>query len=361
MAREAIAVIGGGIVGASLAYHLAERADVTLLERAHPAAGATGASFAWINASFDVQPEEFRLRRESMLGWVELERRIGPELRIQRGGSIVWLSDPESARGIEQAVRRHHAWGYPVRLIDRAELRALEPHVEPEPDAVIVYSEDEASLEPAAATAALLRAAEERGARVLAPAEVTGFELGGSRLLAVETTRGAIRADTAVLAAGIDAPRLAARLGLRIPLVDAPGVLAHTAPLVERVAKRVLLAPEIHLKQQLDGRVVIGEHAGGFHSADASRTHGEQLLAAAAHWLPALAKAELERVTLGRRPMPADGKPIVGFCGDGPRVYLAVMHSGVTLAPVIGRLACREILDGEPAELLAPYRLSRFG
>ena len=73
-----------------------------------------------------------------------------------------------------------------------------------------------------------------------------------------------------------------------------------------------------------------------------------------------------ERVTsidarVGWRPMPADGMPIVGFTPDAPDLYLAVMHAGVVMAPIVGRLATGEIVAGDEAEALAPCRLSRFG
>ena len=64
---------------------------------------------------------------------------------------------------------------------------------------------------------------------------------------------------------------------------------------------------------------------------------------------------------VGWRPMPADGKPIVGFTPDAPGLYFAVMHSGVVMAPVVGRLATDEIVTGREAEALAPCWLSRFG
>ena len=64
---------------------------------------------------------------------------------------------------------------------------------------------------------------------------------------------------------------------------------------------------------------------------------------------------------IGRRPMPVDGAPIVGFTPDAPGLYLAVMHSEVVMAPVVGRLATGEIVAGGEAESLAPCRLSRFG
>ena len=64
---------------------------------------------------------------------------------------------------------------------------------------------------------------------------------------------------------------------------------------------------------------------------------------------------------VGWRPMPADGMPIVGFTPDASGLYLAVMHAGVVMAPVVGRLATAEIVDGNEAEALAPCRASRFG
>jgi len=68
----------------------------------------------------------------------------------------------------------------------------------------------------------------------------------------------------------------------------------------------------------------------------------------------------LEKVTLGFRPLPKDGYPLIGFPDGAPGVYLAVMHSGVTLCPIVSRLAALEILDGVEVELLASYRHSRF-
>ncbi|HXZ84977.1 MAG TPA: FAD-dependent oxidoreductase, partial [Myxococcota bacterium] len=96
-------------------------------------------------------------------------------------------------------------------------------------------------------------------------------------------------------------------------------------------------------------------------TADASRAYGERLLAEAARWLPELANASLERVTLGQRPFPVDGHPILGWAEGAPGIYLGVMHSGVTLAPLVGQFACSEILDGARIELLEAYRPSRFG
>ena len=77
--------------------------------------------------------------------------------------------------------------------------------------------------------------------------------------------------------------------------------------------------------------------------------------------LPGIERGGVEKMTQGFRPMPADGFPIVGFAPGRRDLYIAVMHSGVTLGALMGRLAASEILEGVTAEPLAPYRLERFG
>ncbi|NPB39923.1 FAD-binding oxidoreductase, partial [Shigella sonnei] len=87
---------------------------------------------------------------------------------------------------------------------------------------------------------------------------------------------------------------------------------------------------------------------------------GKTIQDAAACYLPALGKAEIERVSIGQRVVPRDSLPVVGFAPRLGGLYVAVTHSGVTLAPALGRLAALEILDGVVADPLANYRLGRF-
>ena len=152
---------------------------------------------------------------------------------------------------------------------------------------------------------------------------------------------------------------MAALAGVRLPLADSPGLLAHSVPVPRRLM-RVVLAPTAHLVQRSDGRVVTGTDFGGGESWDASAAHGRALLAEAARYVPALAGVELDRVSVGWRPMPRDRLPAVGPASGASGVYLAVTHSGVTLAPILGRLAAAEILDGLRFGLLEAYRPSRF-
>jgi glycine/D-amino acid oxidase-like deaminating enzyme len=356
-----IVIAGAGIVGANIAYQLARRgADVTVLERDTPAHGATSKSFAWINSTFSKQPwAYFYLNRLGMQAWRHLERDV--ELPVRWGGSIEWYANEKEARELADQVRRHEAWGYPVRTIDERALRGLEPSVQFSSVAGASHSEDEGHVDPVKATEAILAAATKHGARLIPKTSVTGLDLRGDRLQAVRTSTGEVQADVLVIACGIDTPRVAAFASVRVPLKESPGVLVHSAP-QPPLLNRVVLAPGAHMKQKPDGRIVTGVGFGGTPTKDSSREGGERFLrGAAAGVLPALAKAELEHVTLGFRPLPQDEYPIVGFAPGRRDLYITVMHSGVTLSPFIGRAAAAEILDGVDVEPLAPYRLARFG
>jgi glycine/D-amino acid oxidase-like deaminating enzyme len=243
--------------------------------------------------------------------------------------------------------------------VDEAALRSLEPHVEPGAVAAAAHAEAEGSVDPVGATDILIAGARREGARIEFPAEVVGLDEREGRLHAVRTAAGTIDADVLIIACGTDTPRIAAMAGVRVPLKDSPGVLVHTGPR-ERVLERVVLSPVAHMKQKPDGRIVTGSGFGGSPTTDASREAGERFLQEAATVLPSFRQATVEKVTLGWRPLPQDEFPIVGFPPARRDVYIAVMHSGVTLSPLVAHLAAMEILDGVDVEPLAPYRPARF-
>jgi glycine/D-amino acid oxidase-like deaminating enzyme len=138
---------------------------------------------------------------------------------------------------------------------------------------------------------------------------------------------------------------------------DSPGVLAHVTP-QKRIVERVILSPVGNVKQKPDGRIVVGSDFGK--TSDTSPEAARNLLSKVSAVLPGLDKMEIEKVTLGYRPIPRDGHPIIGFPAGRSDVYIAVMHSGMTLGPLVGRFAALEILDGANVDPLAQYRLERF-
>ncbi|HTA70161.1 MAG TPA: FAD-dependent oxidoreductase [Bryobacteraceae bacterium] len=350
-----IIIVGAGIIGASLAYHLAKRgARVTVVDAQHPAAGATGKSFGWLNATFSKRPRSyFDFSMASIDGWHRLEQELAGDLQVQWGGSVAWFLPGPEAEQLRRDVLHHRQWGYAVRLLDQAGVRELLPHVAPGPIGVACHSEPEGAVDPIHAVSVLLDKARQFGADIRYPCQVT--RLDGA---VVHTSQGVIEGHAVVLACGVDSPRLARLAGVNVPLKDAPGVLIHTTPQA-RLIDRIVQAPGVHFRQKLDGRIVVGgQIVGGAGTADAPIADELQVFSKVSEFLDFA--GAIEYTTLGYRVMPADEYPIVGFADASPNLYVAATHSGVTLAPVIGELAAMEILDGVSQPRLAPYRPARF-
>jgi len=359
-----IVIAGAGIIGASIAYHLAKRgAQVTILDAEHPGSGATGKSLGWINATFSKRPRAyFDLNYAGIAAWRRLELELDGELNVQWGGSVAWFPPGSEADDLRVNVRYHQEWGYAVHLISEAELHGLLPLVSPGEIGAACHSEHEGSVNPLQALNVLLERARRLGAEVRFPCQVTGIGLRGGRVESLQTTDGPLEASMFVLACGVGSPSLARMAGVDVPLKDSPGVLLHTAP-APRLIDRVVLAPATHFKQSPDGRIVAGGQivaGAGTAATEASKEQAGEIQRLAGRFLPQIKDLPVERVTLGYRVMPRDEYPILGFAPVCPNLYVAATHSGVTLAPLIGQLVALEILDGIQVEALEPYRPSRF-
>ena len=366
-----IIVVGAGIVGASIAYHLSRRKDVavTVLERDELCAGASGHSFAWLN-SFGKDPVSYHhFNRRSMDIWDRFARRLGMDLDLHWGGELRWESTPERAGALQQRIKQLQAWGYPIRIISSDELRELEPGLSPGPVTTASFSEIDGRVDPLKVIEACLQRAGEDGTVVHTQTPVTELCLdGGGKIEAVNTLNGEISCDVMVLANGTAVTELAATAGVHIPQQYSPGVVIRTdpqPPILQTVS--VLHLPpidedrhEIHLRQSADGTLAIGQGSQESVDQDDSQEHADALLSRAIHYLPVLAGARAIPTPVGYRPMPIDGLPVLGFCAAAPNLYIALMHSGITLAPLVGELATLEIVDGADVEMLAPYRPERF-
>ena len=366
-----IIVVGAGIVGASIAYHLSRRKDVavTVLERDELCAGASGHSFAWLN-SFGKDPVSYHhFNRRSMDIWDRFARRLGMDLDLHWGGELRWESTPERAGALQQRIKQLQAWGYPIRIISSDELRELEPGLSPGPVTTASFSEIDGRVDPLKVIEACLQRACESGTVVHTQTPVTELCLDGEgKIEAVNTPSGEISCDVVVLANGTAVTELAATAGVHIPQQYSPGVVIRTdpqPPILHNVS--VLHLPpidedrhEIHLRQSADGTLAIGQGSQESVDRDDSQEHADALLSRAVHYLPALAGARAIPMPVGYRPMPIDELPVLGFCNAAPNLYIALMHSGVTLAPLVGELGTIEIVDGARVEMLAPYRPERF-
>ncbi|MDE2785280.1 MAG: FAD-dependent oxidoreductase [Chloroflexota bacterium] len=366
-----VVVIGAGIVGASIAWRVASRgARVTILDRAEPGSGASSHSFAWINAGAKEPVGYHNLNRRSLEMWPRFADALGEDVGLRWGGKLAWEVEPEAAKALVARVQQLQSWGYPSRLVSREELQELEPALNIGPVVAADYNENEGQVEPQMVVNACLNRLRELEASIVTGAAVTGLRKDSQdRVVSVQTAAGDIDADIVVVAAGTATTAVAALAGLNVPQAESPGVVIRTTPMPSLLQNvPVVYAPpledgrrEIHLRQCPDGRLMIGEGDQESLAEDDSQAHADDLLARACQHLPGLTGATAIPVPVGWRPMPLDGYPVMGFASEAPNLYVALTHSGVTLAPALNQLAALEICDGARADaVLGPYRPERF-
>ena len=371
-----IVVVGAGILGASIAWRIASRGSrVTLIDKAEPGSGASSHSFAWINAGAKEPLDYHNLNRRSLDMWQRFASGLADDgdvasVGLRWGGKVSWEADEAAAEQLRAQVRQLQSWGYPTRLISASELSELEPSLDVGDVAAAEYSENEGQVEPQLVVDACVRRLAEWDAAVHAQTELVGFSSDASgRIVAVNTTSGYIECDFVVLAAGTETSSLASLAGVYVPQAESPGVVIRTTPVHELLRNvPVVYAPglgdgrqEIHIRQCADGRMMIGEGNQESLAEDDSQAHADDLLERACNYLPGLAGAKAIPVPVGWRPMPLDGYPVMGFTPEAPNMYIALTHSGVTLAPVLSQLAALEVCDGVNAsDVLSAYRPTRF-
>ena len=352
---DEIIVVGAGIIGASIAYHLTKRGvNVLIVDRVGPAAGATGKSFAWINANHVADDAYHRLRYQSLAEYHRLDQELDHALGVRWSGALCFdIDDAE----LDQRLARFQALGYPAELIVHNQFRDLEPNYQTPPKRALRLPM-EAAIQPIKATSALIDAAIRLGAKAIYGGDVKAIRRQNSQILGIETDNGRQDAKIVILAAGIGASGLLGSIGIDLPMANRPGLMLHSRPIAP-ILDHVIWGDRVHIKQQDDGRLVIGEIFSDGKVEQDQHAIAKEMLAEARRCLSGI-DIEIERTTIGMRPMPKDGMPVVGHVTGFQGLYLAVMHSGITLAPIIGRMTAEEVQDEVTFDALAPYRLDRF-
>ncbi|WP_150308319.1 NAD(P)/FAD-dependent oxidoreductase [Planctomonas psychrotolerans] len=352
MTSGVVVVVGAGIVGASVAYHLARSgAAVALIDRSLPGCGATGESFGWIGDATGDWPGGAQDLRPHVLSEYSSLGEVLP-LDVRWTGSLAWIA-PAGGRGPRPPVL-----GPTQRLLDEEAVRRLEPSLRVAPDSA-VHSATDGAVDPVSMTETLVRAARAHGAAVLFGGTVLDVRIRAGRVSGVSTSVGELECAQVVLANGTDAPALCAPLGTRLPVTSSPAVLLRLRARAGTV--RTLIAhPEFEVRGVGGGHLVATTTYGGETSSAELAERGRRIAHSLTTVFGASARIRLDSVRVGMRPMPADGAPIVGWLDGVAGAYVAVAHSGVTLAPLLGRLVAEEILRATSAPELARCRPSRF-
>lgn len=361
-------VIGGGVIGASAAYRLAQGgAAVTLLDRGRLCGGTSAASFAWTNSNQKTPREYHDLNVEGMRAHAALRNEFGAAPWWHGGGNLHIAAGDAARASLRERIERLRGWDYAADEITAAGALALEPDLPPAAlrDATIAFYPDEAWIETTVYVYALTRAAEAAGARVAAETEVRELRREGNRVTGARAASGEVfEADVVVNCAGRWAGDLGASAGAGLPMAPNRSVLAITPPALTRLG-RVVHAPRCQFRPDGGGRVLVqADEVDDAVTASRAETAPSDLAAElvrrASELLPGLAGAGVESARLGIRSMPADGRTVIGPQGGISGYYAIVTHSGVTLAPFLAVAAAEEILRRRSDPRLASFRPDRF-
>ena len=258
-----VAVVGAGIVGGAIAFHLARRgAEVTLIDAGEPGSGATSHSFAWIN-SFGKEPRAYgALNRRSLDTWDRFVRLLDADVGLRWGGHLTWAASDEDAAALARNVARLQSWGYVARMVDESVMLRLEPGLRPGIVKAAAYSENDGHVQGTRVAQTCASRVRQMGGHVMSASPVSGLAVHAERVTSIRLPGGSIACDAVVLAAGVATTRLAEMAGVYLPQEESPGVVVRTEPLppvLRNVA--ALYAPPplrregrpVHLRQSSDG------------------------------------------------------------------------------------------------------------
>ncbi|WP_327653988.1 NAD(P)/FAD-dependent oxidoreductase [Streptomyces sp. NBC_00483] len=356
-------VVGAGVLGACVAYHLARAGvEVVVLEEAGPASGTSSATFAADVTHLKTPHTYYRLNRQGSDGHRALAEELdGPTWR-HPVPLVQWADSDDAQRTLLEQALRVREWGHDCRNAPASALRELAPAVDPAActvDEIVVHT-GTAWFDAPRLVNALLDAAVRAGAEAHYGTRVTGLLRDGARVVGAEAGERSWGADVVVNCAGPAADQIAALAGARLPLRHVPGLVAESAPLAEEPLTAILSAPGIDLRPTADGGVLaLSWEVDARLDGMAADGLPSELHRRASTVVPGLGGARIADARIGVRPVPLDGLPLVGEADAAPGLYHLVSHSAVTLAPVLGRLAAQEITSGRAAEELDAYRPGR--
>lgn len=368
-ARADVVVIGGGIVGASVAFHLAEAevGDVVLLERGEIAGGSSGKPIGGVRAQFS-DALNIRLAARSLAAYERFPQRPGADIALDDVGYLFLLRAPPDVARFERSIAIQNEHGVATRLLSPAEAHELCPPVDPDAFLAAAFSPSDGHARPAVAAGAYVAAARRRGARVATRCEVTGVEVRGGEIAAVHTTRGSVRASTVVCAAGPWSSAVGAMAGVELDVRPIRRQIAFSAPFAPGPPPRLPFTIDYDSTFYFHGAgdgVLLGmsdpDQAPGF-GCDYTEEWLPALRRAAARCAPSLAGLALSRGWAGLYEMTPDANALIGESPSVGRFLYATGFSGhgFCQAPAAGEVV-RDLVRGvRPFVDVTPLRAERF-
>jgi len=377
--KSRIVIIGGGIIGCSIAYHLAKRGerDVVVLERLQLTHGATWHA-AGLVGQLRSSSNLTRLMRYGAELYGRLEAETGQATGWQRVGSVRLASSAARWLELKRSATMAKGFGFHVELVSAKEAHQLFPLLDVRGVEGAAWIEGDGYVDPASLTMAYAAGARAGGVTIVQGVRVTGLERRGRRVTTVATTQGSIEAECVINATGMWGREIAAMVGTRVPVC----AVEHQYFVTEKTDRIPAGLPtlrdpdaDIYVKPE-PGALAVGgwePNTRSWGAGGIAHDFGPELLPPdfdrfsplaeeASERIPVLNDVGIRQMINGPIPITADGEPIIGLSPELDNFYLCCgFTSGIAASGGAGWVMANWIVDGDPGLDLWPFDVRRFG
>ncbi len=366
-------VIGGGVMGASILFHLAERraGNILLLERTTLGAGSTGRSSGIIRMHYSTEINS-RLAWESLPVWQNWSDHVGEGDAGWTQTGFMTISDEAYRPSLESAVAMQQGCGVRTEIISTSEARAIAPAFEINDDETIAWEPDSGYGDPSGATLGFVTRARELGADARLDSPALSVELEADRVAAVTTAQDRIETPVAIVATGPWSSQFLSGLDLDLPLQ----ATRHEVFMLRRQLDAIPTHPGgadianlTYFRPEAADLTLVGNGNAGkdvdpnSYDTGVSMEYLSDIWSRLSRRIPAMESAEFTHGYAGLYTETPDSHPIVDSVDGVEGLYICTGFSGhgFKLAPAVGKLIAELMLDGKVSSIdIRPLRMSRF-
>jgi len=362
-----VVIVGGGVIGTSIAFHLAEAGvDVVLLEREQLGSGSTCRAAGGVRAQFS-DALNIEIAQRSLRAFRDFARRPGWEIDFKQVGYLFVLSSEADVAEFERNVRLQNDYGVPSRILSPAQARELCPLLAGDDVLAAAFSPEDGHLTPEAVVQGYAYGARALGAHIRVGCEVLEIGASGGEITEVITTHGAIRTGTVVCAAGAWSRSCGEMVGVELPVTPLRRQVLFTEPISDlspHLPMTIDFASSFYFHREGPG-VLLGmsdpDEKPGF-VTETSDDWIPRLIEIASRRAPRIADAGIRGGWAGLYEMTPDHNAIIGEAGGVSRFLYATGFSGhgFLQGPAVGEIVRDLVLERPPPVDVGPLGVERF-
>lgn len=363
-----VVIIGGGVIGTSIAYHLANMGchNVVILEKDYLGSGSTSKCAGGIRQQFSTEVN-IQLSMESIRFFKHFEGETGHPDDFRQHGYLILATTREEQEALRQSATQQHKLGLEVYLLSPQEAKGIVPQLNTEDILGATYSPTDGYADPYSVVQGFASVARRLGVKIYEQTEVIGIEVVRQQVQGVLTNRGKFETRVLVNAAGAYAGKIGRMMGINIPIRPSRRHIFVTAPLDE-IPKESPMVVDFHngfwFRREGPGLIFGMRNPDEPEGFDTSVDWGflAIIAEAASHRLPFIGDTGVMRGQAGLHDDTPDANAIIGGVPEVPGLYLACGFSGHGFmhSPAVGRLMAELILKGKPSLNISPLAFERF-